>query len=294
MLEGLTFRKNYFDDPASLQGLSKLLQDIFGIDIGILQQLGGFDPSSMPFGYFDDTGRCVANFSAFSMPIIIDGEGVNATGYQSGAVRPEFRGKGLYRELMQEAFSWAEMSGSDTGMLLTDKPSIYEKFGFKTLPQYKFCGPMPDFKSIGGQSRQLGLTQAEDLVIIKRAFDTRQPVSKRFSVVRQKEMFLFNASLDPLITLSYIPDLQAVIAWKVKKDSCFVLLDIVAPTIPALRDILSNLNPLCENLEVHFPTDLLGWKGDAVTYQSTCSLMISGRSEGRLAEAGMLSPLADF
>lgn len=294
MLEGLTFRKNYFDDPASLQGLTNLLQDIFGIDIGILDQLGGLDPSTMPFGYFDETGQCVANFSAFSMPIIIDGETVNATGYQSGAVRPEFRGKGLYRELMRKAFAWAETSRSFVGILLTDKPSIYEKFGFKTLPQYKFRGPMPDFKSIGGQSRQLDLTKAGDVTIIRQAFDARQPVSRRFSVLRQKEMFLFNASLDPSITLTYIPDLGAVVAWKLKKDDCFMLLDIVAPIIPPLSDILSHLDPLCENVEVHFPTDRLGWKGDLVTYKSTCSLMISCQSQGLPAEEVMLSPLADF
>ncbi|MBB4009540.1 hypothetical protein [Allorhizobium taibaishanense] len=62
---GLTLRQGYFEDPRSFQGLVDLLQDVFGIDIGAQNLLGGPDPTCMPFGYFDTDGRCVANFSVF-------------------------------------------------------------------------------------------------------------------------------------------------------------------------------------------------------------------------------------
>ncbi|WP_348532442.1 hypothetical protein [Rhizobium sp. 18065] len=65
MPDTLTFRQGYFDDPVAFHGLVALLQDIFGVDIGLQNRLGGPDPSSMPFGYFDDMGRCVANFPPF-------------------------------------------------------------------------------------------------------------------------------------------------------------------------------------------------------------------------------------
>lgn len=93
MIERLTLRQDYFDDPAALQALADLLHDVFGIDITLQNRLGGPDPSSMPFGYFDEAGRCVANLSAFSMPLVIEGRVVRAAGFQSGAVRPEFRGR---------------------------------------------------------------------------------------------------------------------------------------------------------------------------------------------------------
>lgn len=50
MIERLTLRQDYFDDPAALQALADLLHDVFGIDITLQNRLGGPDPSSMPFG----------------------------------------------------------------------------------------------------------------------------------------------------------------------------------------------------------------------------------------------------
>ncbi|HBF31929.1 GNAT family N-acetyltransferase [Rhizobium sp.] len=294
MLKGLTFRQNYFDDPAGLRGLTDLLQDIFGIDIGLLQQFGGLDPSSMPFGYFDDAGRCVANFSAFSMPLIVNGKMIRATGYQSGAVRPEFRGQGLYRDLMQRAFAWAHASGSNVGLLLTKEPSLYEKFGFHTLPQHKFCGPTPEFRPIEGEVRHLNLQTRADVVIIDSLLSNRQPVSNRFSIVRQTEMFFFNAECDPPITLSLIPKLNAVIAWKLTEDAGLMLLDIAAPQIPPLSAILSCLNVPAGRVEVCFPTDRLGWEGQPVAYDGACSLMSSGMAHETIMEPFMLSPMAEF
>ena len=77
---GLIFRQDYFADPAAFAALVDLLHDTFSIDIGLQKQLSGPDPSSMPFGYFDADGRCIANFSAFSMPLMIDGRVVKAAG----------------------------------------------------------------------------------------------------------------------------------------------------------------------------------------------------------------------
>lgn len=100
---GLIFRQDYFADLAAFAALVDLLHDTFSIDIGLQSQLSGPDPSSMPFGYFDADGRCVANFSVFSMPLMFNGRVVKAAGYQSGAVRPEWRGRGLYRDLMRRS-----------------------------------------------------------------------------------------------------------------------------------------------------------------------------------------------
>jgi GNAT superfamily N-acetyltransferase len=293
-VSALTFKQNYFAHPADFQGLVDLLHDIFGIDIGLQSRFGGPDPSSMPFGYFDDAGRCVANFSAFSMPLLINGEMIRATGYQSGAVRPEFRGRGLYKDLMQKAFAWAHASGSDVGLLLTDKQSLYEKFGFQVLPQHIFCGPAPDIQPIKGEVRQLNLQTLADVAIIERFLDNRQPVSNHFSIVRQKEMFLLNAQFDPSITLSLIPKLNAIIAWKPSQNAGLMLLDIVAPAMPPLSAILSYLNVPVKRVEVCFPTDLLGWAGQPVAYEGTCSLMVSGIAHGTLTQPIMLSPMAEF
>ncbi|ACM35248.1 MULTISPECIES: GNAT family N-acetyltransferase [Rhizobium/Agrobacterium group] len=293
--DGLTLRQGYFNDPSAFQGLVDLLHDVFGIDIGAQEQLGGPDPTCMPFGYFDRSGRCIANFSAFAMPLMINGTTVTAAGYQSGAVRPEFRGRGLYRDLMQRAFAWAEHAGYRTGILLTDKPALYQPYGFRIVPHCKFRGPSQAFQPItNSNARQLNLKSEADLALLRDMLICRQPVSNHFAVVSQTEMFLLNAHFDASITLSLLPSLKAVIAWKYANDGSFKLLDIVTQDIPPLSTILSHLNVRARSVEAYFPPDRLSWEGHPVPYESSCSLMMSGLGLDAAAEPLMLSPMADF
>ncbi|MDQ0420112.1 GNAT superfamily N-acetyltransferase [Peteryoungia aggregata LMG 23059] len=294
MPETLALREGYFGDPAAFQALADLLQDIFGIDISHQMALGGPDPTSMPFGYFNPSGRCVANFSAFSMPLVVNGRVVRAAGYQSGAVRPDYRGQGLYRALMQRAFDWAEREGFEAGILLTDKPGLYEPYGFRTVPQFKFQGAVPHTDSSVPRARDLDLKQEADLHIVQMALEARQPVSEIFSVVRQKEMFLLNAHFDPDIRLSLLEEDDAVIAWKPQGDTSLEILDVAARHIPPLGHIVASLGAHFERAEVFFPTDRLGWDGMATPYQGDCVLMVKGLEPASLGKPFMLSPLADF
>lgn len=145
---GLTFRQDYFGDPAGWAALVSLLQDIFGIDIGPLRRLGGPDPTSMPFGWFDAEGGLAANISAFALPFVINGRIVNAAGLQSGAVRPPWRGRGLYRDLTVKALDWCEQQGFEAIILYTDKPSLYEPYGFRPIPLHRYEGAAPSVRSL--------------------------------------------------------------------------------------------------------------------------------------------------
>lgn len=293
MIERLTLRQDYFDDPAALQALADLLHDVFGIDITLQNRLGGPDPSSMPFGYFDEAGRCVANFSAFSMPIVIEGRVIRAAGFQSGAVRPEFRGRGLYRDLMHRTFAWADAQKFEAGLLLTDKPGLYRPFGFDVVPQFKFCGHLPASTSGKADARDLDLAKPDDLALTLSILADRQPVSSFLAVARQSEMFVLNALFDPEIQLSFLPALEAVIAWKVVGD-ILQLLDIVARRIPQMLEIHNAMGIQIDRVDVFFPTDRLGWRGDAKPFEGSCALMIRGIQPSAIATPAMLSPMADF
>lgn len=293
MSERLSLRQGYFADPKAFQALADLLHDVFGIDITLQNRLGGPDPSSMPFGYFDEAGRCIANFSAFSMPLVIEGRVVKAAGFQSGAVRPGYRGRGLYRDLMHRAFAWADTEGFEAGVLLTDKPDLYRSFGFQVVPQFHFCGNMPKTSSREIHSRDLDLANADDIMLVSDILANRQPVSRMFAVQRQSEMFLLNALFDPEIRLSYLAALDAVIGWKIDGDTV-QLLDIAARQIPLMADICAALGVPLERIEVFFPTDRLGWSGDAEPYAGSCALMVRGIDPSAVPRPAMLSPMADF
>jgi GNAT superfamily N-acetyltransferase len=288
---GLTFRQDYFSDPAGWTALVDLLQDIFSIDVGLLDRLGGPDPSSMPFAYFDDAGACVANFSAFSMPVIINGRERRAAGFQSGAVRPEWRQRGLYRELMRKAFAWTEEQGFELGLLLTSKPGLYEPYGFRTIPQHFFVGEPP--AAIAKTNSGTSLSLPRDGAIVRSMLRERTAVSWRFAVMQQAEMFLLNACFDPNIRLSAIGDDQIVAAWKLE-ENCLKLLDVVGRDMPTLASIIADLGIEPDRVEVYFPTDRLDWEGDARLLGGSTVLMMRGGKANEMSAPVILSPMAEF
>jgi len=289
---GLTLRQDYFGDPAAWKGLVGLLEDTFSIDVSIQDRLGGPDPTSMPFGYFDADGRCIANFTAFSMPLIVNGRAVRAAGYQSGAVRPEWRGRGLYRDLMQRAFAHTAAEGYELDLLLTDKPALYERYGFRILPQHVFVAGMPKLEKAGSTARQLSIEVPDDLRLIKTLLQNRQSVSAQFSVVRQMEMFLLNASFNAAIRLTALGD-EVVIAWTFDGATLW-LLDVVSMAIPSLATIVSALAIEPDRIEICFSPDRLDCQVSLQLYEGYTRLMARGKAADDIAGPLMLSPMAEF
>lgn len=287
----LGLRTGYFADRSSFLALVDLLREIFGIDIGLLDRFGGPDPDAMPFGYFDAEGRCVANFSAFPMPLLIDGRPTRAVGYQSGAVRPDYRGRGLYRDLMRRAFDWSDSQGFELGLLLTDKPDLYAQYGFRSVVQHLFRGPMP---AVSAQVNARPLSLEADLTLVAAMLEARADVSKRFALRGATRTFLLNASFDQDIRLAHLPALEALVAWKLE-DATLRLLDIAARTMPRLDAVLASLGASADTVEVLFPPDLLDWHGKPVRQQGDCDLMarIGPHAEMPIGPF-MLSPTMDF
>ena len=289
---GLTFRSNYFGDPTAWRALAGLMQDVFSIDVTVLDRLGGPDPSSVAFGWFDTAGACIANFTAFSLPLMVEGRVVRAAGLQSGAVRPDHRGRGLYGDVVQAALAHCDADGFEAVALLTDTPALYRRHGFEPVEQHRFAGPAP----AGGTARpvrRLEIGNAADMALLGRLLDDREPVSSRFAPLRQKEMFLFNASLMPDLRLDLM-DEDIVLAWQEGEDGGLELLDIVGARIPALADILASLRIAPSRAVVHFAPDRLSWEGEALPDTGDMTLMLRTRNGLRPKGPFALPPMAEF
>lgn len=291
--EGLSFRSDYFGDSAAQRALAGLIEDIFEIDVTVMDRLGGPDPTSTAFAWFDGEGRCVANISAFSLPLIVNGIFVRAAGLQSGAVRPEHRGKGLYRDVMEAALRHCDAEGFEAIALLTDTPGLYHRHGFRTLAQHRFSGPAPT----GGQAgplRRLDIDSEADVTLLGRLLDGRRPVSDRFAPLRQKEMFLFNAALMPDLILDLMEETGAIIAWRMGEDGDFDLLDVVGARIPSLADILASLHIAPARITVHFAPDHLEWAGAAAAEVGDMVFMLRGPEGLSPRQPFGLPPMAEF
>jgi len=291
---GLAFRRDYFGDLKAWQALVDLLKDTFDIDIGPLQQMGGPDPSSMPFGWFADDGRLAANLSAFSMPLVINGRRVNAAAFQSGAVRPPWRGHGLYRDLTRKALAWCEEKAFEAIVLYTDKPSLYEPYGFHSLSLHAYSGKVPAASKAQTPARRLDPLEKADFELLRMALQTRAPVSNVFAVRESAAMFLINTQLDPGVRISWIEQERAAVAWKMDTPGHFTLLDVVSENIPSLAAIMGALEIEAEAVDVMFCPDKLGWSGEAKPLETHTQLMIRAPAGIAFDRPAMLSPMADF
>jgi predicted N-acetyltransferase YhbS len=291
---GLIFRQDYFADDKAWAALVSLLHDTFGIDLDPLKRLGGADPTSMPFGWFDESGLLAANLSAFAMPLVINGRKIKAAGLQSGAVRPPWRGRGLYRDVTRKALDWCEAQGFEAIVLYTDKPDLYTPYGFRSLPMHLYAGAAPQPAMATQTARTLDPWKPEDLALLQGALKSRTPVSDALAVCESSAMFLINTQFDPDVRLSWLEERQAVIAWKVGDDNTFVLSDIVASTIPPLPAILGGLGIAPSAVEVLFSPDKLRWQGEARLIDGGTEFMIRADLDVNLDRPAMLSPMADF
>ncbi len=291
---GLTFRQDYFADDTAWSAFVTLLQDTFGIDIDPLQRLGGPDPSCMPFGWFDADGTLAANLAAFSMPMMINGRLVRAAAFQSGAVRPPWRGRGLYRDVTLKALEWCEVKGFEAIVLYTDKPALYEPYGFRSLPLHSFTGPAPAPAPRTASARRLDPWEPGDLRLLQDALRARTPVSDSLAVCQSAAMFLINTQFDPDVRLSWLDDHNAVVAWKAEGAERFILLDVVAAAIPSLAAILGGLDLQPAIAEVLFRPDKLGWTGEPKPLDGATCFMIRYSTPIAVDMPSMLSPMADF
>ena len=289
---GPTFRMHNGSDRASQAAADALLFEIFSLDLGPLDALDGRDPSYTSFSYFNSVKRCVANVSVCALPLIVEGRLVDAIGIQSVAVRPEMRRQGLFRDLMQRALAWCD-ERSPLVLLTTRKPELYERFGFRVVPEHRLAGPAPAPQRGVRPARSLGLKT--DLALVKRSLDHRVPVSDLVGRRHHGSMFLMNVlESQARWRLDHLLDYGAIVVSDTRVPETFRLLDVVAKEMPPLAAILGALSLRPDRVDICFPTDKLGYAGEAHPAGKTTKLMARGPFVDGERRPFMLPPTAGF
>lgn len=261
-MKPLDFRSDYAHSRAGLSELTRLIHDIFEVDVSPLNRLG-HDPSVVAFGWWHDN-ELVANVSLYERRLWLAGEQVAAFGVQSVAVRPEWRGKGLFRDLMGRALSFADRRVSLV-ILATDTPSLYTSFGFRPLKEATFSSRL-GHRQVRPRYRLLSLDEDKDIAFLHNIFSRRVPTSLVASACDHPALFMLKAVGTPDIELLHLPDLDAVVAVKGRNEPSMILLDIVAPAIPSLEEIVCALGYPGERIEVRLTPDRLSWAPEEQTF----------------------------
>lgn len=93
----------------------------------------------------ESAGRLVACAQVFRKQIRLAGSVIPLGGIGSVATHPEYRGRGLARDLLLEREQYLRDEGFPLGLLFTDIPEFYAKLGWVALPlrqfQLQFASP---------------------------------------------------------------------------------------------------------------------------------------------------------
>ncbi|PEX34432.1 GNAT family N-acetyltransferase [Bacillus cereus] len=273
------FEKFLLEEPKREQ-LFPLFEEVFGITT---QTLNDFSEK----GYWDDTYKAlsflqedevIANVAAFSLPLLINGEKINAAGIQSVMTHPNFRRQGLMTQLMNKMIEEIDKK-CECALLFTEKPELYTSFGFKVVQEYLMTIPYENNKN-DSLLRKLDYYNVDNRQLIHETIDSSQRLSNNFSTLNFHPSFYLNIyDSEWNEKLYYSEKLDALIVYEVDNEK-LKLYGVFAPVIPVLDEICGEIAERFTEIEFYFSPDQLGVEDVQFTeLQSSKYLMVRSNRE---------------
>lgn len=279
----MQFATAYSENAVVREKLYPLFEHVFGISAPLLQDFHGrgfWDPSYCPYTFFDgDTA--VANASRFDLTVMVNGRPILAAGIQSVMTLPAYRHQGLMSRLMERLLGDVD-TRYPLSLLFTEKPTLYQPFGFHVIPEFRFRAPVtaltPDARS---PLRRLDPAQPADAALLADRLRRATPLSYRFSPTAFASSFHLNCYDDTWHDrLYYHPDWNAVLIVGTTPDTVW-LYGILAEDLPSMAAIVSALGLTSPSWVVtdFYPDRFPGFAWSAIPDESGGKLMARGTVE---------------
>ncbi len=228
-----------------------------------------WDPVTTPFVSRAD-GRIVSHVGVIDLPVRLAGQDLRVAGVHAVCTQPEHRRQGHFRAAMEEALAFIDARWR-TAKLHSDKPWLYEPFGFRVVPQHRF-----HVERSGPAGRGRRVTEA-DLPEVHALLASREPVSDLFSAMDPGWLFgidevLWSGGLGHLVLLE---EPRALVACEVV-EGVLRLYDVVAPRLPSLDAVLAAAPSAFQTVELWMPVDKLAPGSRPSPYPPGDLLMVRG------------------
>ncbi|MBC6973511.1 GNAT family N-acetyltransferase [Bacillus sp. Xin] len=274
----LILSENFFVEEPKKELLFQLFEEVFHIPVQTLQNFesnGFWDNTYKPFSYLQE-GQVIANVSMFALPMLVNGEKIHAAGIQSVMTHPEYRRKGLMKQLFCKVLQEIDKK-YECAILFTEKPELYESFGFRVVQEHLMTLSYDNKQPCSSSLRKLNFHVEKDMRLIKEIMENSQQLSMEFSTLNYQSSFYFNM-YDTKWNgkLYYSEKLDALIVYEVK-DKVLHLFGIFAQIMPILDEICAEIAESFTAIVFYFYPDELGI--EAVTckeFQPETYLMIRG------------------
>lgn len=257
------FKRSFYDDPTLSERLFDLLETSFP---GIIKRRRNADAlnapweqGSTPFIYFHgDTP--IAHVGVLEIPLIMMGRLVKVGGIHAVCTRPEHRHRGYYRKVFEEVLNYCDEI-YETLVLTTERPELYEPFGFRVVTEHVFkarlnCAAGRDgFRALDNQDHS-------DVELLHRLLENREPVSQIAGVASEKVIFCFNEAGH---LLRYAEDLDIIALFELH-GATLELFDIVWTKARPLTALIERIVEPVEDVEIYFSPDRLDVETIAVPH----------------------------
>jgi GNAT superfamily N-acetyltransferase len=209
----------------------------------------------------EERGRPVAHAGVLLVPATLENRAVTVAGIHAVVVAPEHRGRGLARRVIEAAIATADQH-TQTTVLFTSIPSLYERFGFRVIPEFDVVLDRPGARA-GHGARPVDLLDAAERREVRALAASRAPLDPRYATRDDGWLVLLDEVLGTggrLHRLWWLPDRRGVVVIEHWEDD-LVLLDVLAPEIPSLESILAALPRPARRVRVAVPTGQLQLTG---------------------------------
>lgn len=248
------FRSHYFDDSESRAAFKTFLQEIHGLDLSRWENAGYWDENFHPFSFFQD-GQVIASTCLYVLPMLVQGGAQEVAQVSSVGTHPDYRRRGLNRELHRRARKFADERALAFTYLFADENAVpfYQTCGFKAAPQSRFrCPAVPPSRPRAGIA--LDVNAPSDRQLIEELTARRTPVSSHLGH-QSFGLQMFHTLYTLSENLTYLPDLDLIVASRLR-DQTLLVLDLIGSELPSFSDLAPYLTaPEATTYEFAFEPD---------------------------------------
>lgn len=247
---------DYAKDPKLFERCINLIDECFPgckeFALNGMKYNASWPEVSRPF-IIEEHGEIIAHAGVWPITLVLNGKRHQSASIHGVCVKPEHRGKGYFKQLMQEAIQYADHN-FDSSLLFTEKPYLYKNYPYKImLPEYDFVLTQNiNLPSKESDLRTLSLDDPQDLNIAHHLLCTRVPLSDNFSIIDTGDtLFVLNA-LSKKIYYSKI--LNTIIMFEIKENTLYIT-EIISHKQRQLSEIIAIISGHFDKVILQFCPD---------------------------------------
>lgn len=233
---GYNIEKEIRDKPLLRHSFFLLAQQTFGLSFERWYRQGYWSDRYQPYCMVHND-EVVANVSVNQMDFLWEGRPRHYVQLGTVMTRPDHRGKGLSRRLMEEVLK--DCSASSHCVYLYANPTVvnfYPRFGFQREKEFGCSFSISGAMGIG---RKLEMDNWEDRMLLKRYFSYSNPFS-RMTMLQNWGLLMFYCS-DFLKDAVYFLEERQLIAVMQQEGETLHCMDLFGPEGGALLPVLQQL-----------------------------------------------------